>query len=136
MRRLAFILLFAVAAGCGGDKSTAPKRIEGTYALKTINGSPPPLTIYDDTTTHQRIEVLASSLTINAGGSFSSPWSFRITDNGTVSPYAETCTGTFTRTGNSLSITETDNGGFCGGSRTATWDGNDAISEGLVVFSR
>lgn len=136
MRRLAWTILVFVAAACGGDKSTAPKRIEGTYTLKTISGSTPPVIIYDDATNNQRIEVLSSTLTINSGGTFSSPWSFRVTDNGTVAPYDETCTGTFTRNGNSLNITETDNGGFCGGTRTATWDGNNSITEGAVIFTR
>lgn len=136
MRRLAWTLLLFVAAGCGSDKSTAPKRIEGTYALKTISGATPPTIIYDDATNNQRIEVLSSTLTLSNGGTFSSPWSFRITDNGTVSPYDETCTGTFTRSGNSLSITETDNGGFCGGTYSATWDGNNTITEGTVIYMR
>jgi hypothetical protein len=136
MRRLAFTLLLVVAAGCGSDKSTAPKRVEGTYTLKTISGSTPPVIIYDDVANNQRIEVLSSTLTINSGGTFSSPWSFRVTDNGAVSPYDETCTGSFTRSGNTLSLTETDNGAFCGGTFDATWDGNNTITEGNVIYTR
>jgi len=136
MRRLAFTLLLVAAAGCGSDKSTAPKRVEGTYTLKTVSGLTPPAIIYDDPTNNQRIEVLSGGLTINTGGTFSAPWSFRLTDNGTVSPYAETCTGTFTRTGNTLRFTETDNGGFCGGTFDATWDGNNTVTEGNVVYGR
>lgn len=136
MRRLAWTLLLLVAAGCGSDKSTAPKRVEGTYTLKTISGSPPPTIVFDDPVNNQRLEVLSGSLTINSGGTFSSPWSFRVTDNGTVSPYDETCTGTFTRSANTLNLTETDNGGFCGGTFSATWDGNNTITEGTVVYTR
>ena len=136
MRRLAFSLLLIAAAACGSDKSTAPKRIEGTYTLKTVAGNPPPAILYDDPANNQRLEVLSGALTISTGGTFSSPWSFRVTDNGTVSPYAETCTGNFTRNGNTITMTETDNGGFCGGTFDATWDGNNTITEGDVIYGR
>ena len=136
MRRLALTLLLIAAAGCGSDKSTAPKRIEGTYTLKTVGGNAPPTIIYDDPTNNQRVEVLSGTLTINTGGTFSSPWSFRITNNGSVGPYDETCTGSFTRSGNTISLTEVDNGGFCGGTFSAEWDGNNTITEGNVIYMR
>ena len=136
MRRLASILFILVAAGCGGDKSTAPKRLEGTYTLRTVNGAQPPVIVYDDPASGQRGEIMSGSITLSSGGTFSSPWSFRITDNGTVGNYSETCTGTFTRTGNHIVMTEDDNQSFCGGQYDGDWDGNDTFTEGNVVYSR
>ena len=137
MRRLACTLLLIAAAACGSDKSTAPKRVEGVYTLKTIGGNTPPTVIYDDPANSERIELLKSVLTISTGGTFSNAWSFRVTDHGTVAPYDETCTGTFTRSGNTITLTETDNGSLCGGSAyDATWDGNNTITAGQVVYTR
>ena len=136
MRRLATLLLVLVAAACGGDKATAPKRLEGTYTMRTINGASLPTILYDDPSTGQRAEILSGSMSLGVDGKFSAPWSFRVTDNGVVSPYSETCTGTFTRTGNHVVMDETDNGGFCGGQFDGDWDGNDTFTEGNVVYRR
>jgi len=136
VRRLASILLILVAAACGGDKSTAPKRLEGTYTMSTINGASLPTILYDDPANGQRAEILSGSMSLGADGKFTAPWSFRITDNGVVSPYSETCTGTFTRTGNHVVMDETDNGGFCGGQFDGDWDGSDTFTEGNVVYRR
>ena len=136
MRRLSSILLLLAAAACGGDKSTAPKRLEGTYTLRTINGGNLPTIVYDDPASGQRAEVTAGSMTMTSGGTFSAPWSFRLTDNGTVTTYSETCEGTFTRTGNHVVMEETDNGSFCGGQYDGDWDGNNTFTEGPVVYRR
>jgi hypothetical protein len=136
VRRLSSILLLFVAAGCGSDNSTSPKRLEGTYTISTINGSNLPVVVYDDPTNAQRGEITGGSITLSANGTFSAPWSFRLTDNGAVSSTGETCTGTFTRTGNHIVMDEVDNGGFCGGQYDGDWDGGDTFTEGNVVYRR
>ncbi|MFL5560338.1 MAG: hypothetical protein ACJ79K_02580 [Gemmatimonadaceae bacterium] len=137
MRRLAVAFLLIVAAACGSDKSTGPKRIEGTYTMQSIDSQTLPMIYYDDPAAGQRVEVLSGSITLSSNGTYSSPWSLRITDAGTVSPYSETCTGTYTRSGNSITMNETDNNGFCGGVFNADWDGNNTLTEeGSVVYRR
>jgi len=138
MRRLACTLLLLVAAGCGSDKSTAPKRIEGTYTMQSLGGETLPMIYYEDPTAGQQLELLGGSITINPDGTFSAPWSFRVTDSGQVSPYGETCTGPFTRTGNNITITETDNGAFCGVTADGVWDGNNTITftDEQIVYTR
>jgi hypothetical protein len=136
VRRLASILLIVVAAGCGSDKSNAPKKLEGTYTIRTINNETLPIIFYDDVANSQRGEILSGSMTLNAGGTFSAPWSFRITDHGVVTTPQETCTGTFTRTGNHIVMEEVDNGSFCGGEYDGDWDGSDTFTEGNVVYRR
>lgn len=136
MRRLSSIILFVVIAGCGGDKSNAPKQLEGTYGMRTINGANLPAVIYDDPSTGQHAEITAGSLTLARGGTFSAPWFFRVTENGSVSNHSETCTGTFTRTGNHVVMIEVDTGGFCGGQYDGDWDGADTFTEGDVVYRR
>jgi len=136
VRRIPSILLILVAAGCGSDKSTAPKRLEGTYTMRTISGSNLPVVIYDDPSTGEHAEITAGSITLSNGGTFTAPWSFRVTENGSTGPYSETCTGTFTRTGNHIVMDEADNGGFCGGQYDGDWDGADTFTEGNVVYRR
>ena len=135
MRRLSSIFLIVAIAGCGGDKSNAPKWLEGRYEMRTINGANLPAILYDYPS-GQHAEITGGSITLTSGGTFSAPWSFRVTDNGTVNSYAETCTGTFTRTGNHVVMLEVDNGGFCGGQYDGDWDGADTFTAGDVVYRR
>jgi hypothetical protein len=138
MRRLACTLLLLVAAGCGSDKSTAPKRLEGTYTMQSLGGESLPMVYYQDSTGAEQAELLSGSITINADGTFSAPWSFRVTSNGQISSFEETCTGPFTRTGNSITITETDNGGFCGVTADGEWDGDNTLTftDEEIVYTR
>ena len=136
MRRLCSLLLVVAAAGCGSDKSTAPKRLEGTYTLRTVNGSNLPVVLYDDPANGQHADLISGSMTMTSSNTFTAPWSFRITDNGTTGNYSETCTGTFTRTGNHIVMDEVDNGSFCGGQFDGDWDGSDTFTEGNVVYRR
>ena len=136
MRRLATIILLLAAAGCGGDKSTAPKRLEGTYTLRTLDSQVLPVTVVDDPSQNFKGEIIGGSITLSAGGTFSAPWSFRTTDNGVVETFGETCTGTFTRSGNHLVLQETDDGSFCGGQFDGDWDGSDGFTEGTAVYRR
>ena len=136
MRHHACVALLLAAAACGGDKSVAPKRIEGTYAMQSIDGQTLPMIYYDDPSAGQRLEVLSGSITLSADGTFSSPWSFRVTDGGQTGPYSETCTGSYTRSGNTITMSE-DEGVFCGGTYHADWDGNNTLTEeGSVVYRR
>ncbi len=139
MRRLACTVLLLVAAGCGSDKSNAPKRIEGTYTMQSLGGQTLPMVYYNDANTGERAELLSGSITLNTDGTFSAPWSFRVTDtNGQVSPYQETCTGPYTHSGNSITITETNTGGFCGVTADAQWDGNNTLTfpDENIVYTR
>jgi hypothetical protein len=136
VRRLACAAFILAAAACGGDKSTAPKRIEGTYTLQSIDGQTLPMIYYDDATAGQRIEVLSGSITLSSDGTFSAPWSLRVTDGGTTGPYSETCTGTYTRSGNNITRVETD-GVWCGGTYSVDWDGNNMLTEeGSIFYKR
>jgi hypothetical protein len=137
VRRLACAALILAAAACGSDKSTAPKRIEGTYTMQSIDGLGLPMTFYDDQASGgEKVEVLSGSMTLSADGTFSAPWSLRITSDGTVYPYSETCTGTFTRSGNSITRNE-NNGPWCGGIYDMDWDGDKTlVEEGLIVYTR
>ena len=95
------------------------------------------MTFYDDQASGgEKVEVLAGSMTLSADGTFSAPWSLRITSGGTVYPYSETCTGTFTRNANSITRNET-NGPWCGGVYNMEWDGDKTLTEeGLIVYMR
>lgn len=132
MRRLTWTTLVLVAA-CGGgrDTSTAPKQIAGTYNLATINGAAPPVPVYYDIAGNLTEEIIAASYTVNANGTFSDFATVRVTENRTVTTRSETCAGTFTQNGNTLSFAEAPSGTACGNTYAAIWDGNNALTVAL-----
>ena len=101
MKRALFILLCAVAwVGC--DDSTEPEDISGRYELRTVNGSNVPATVIQVGTT--RAEILGGFLQLNADGTFSSSRTTRITQGTSTSTNTETESGTWTLTGNQLTV--------------------------------
>lgn len=104
-------LLFT-AAGCGGDKDpNAPESIAGTYTMRTVNGSPPPVVLaeYADETGSYKLEVLGGSITLDEGGGYRENHTFRETIDGVVQPEEEVPeSGTWVRDGNAVTLRTTD----------------------------
>jgi predicted small lipoprotein YifL len=108
MRRLSALLpVFAalvILAGCGSDgpPNAGPASVVGTYTLRTINGSPLPYTVvqFDD----NKVEVMAYALTLEAGGTWTESGTVRVTEGGTVTTLPSANTGTYTLTGNVISL--------------------------------
>lgn len=119
---LTLIFAFFVAA-CSSSDSTGPRdSIEGTYTLKTVNGSTLPITITDAGSTFR---VNSGSLTINTGNTFSDVTNISVQSGGQTVTVNSTCTGTFTQNGNSVAFDEaTSNDPNCGGTFTGSWSGN------------
>jgi hypothetical protein len=116
----------AVLAACGGDSSTGPEsaNVTGTYALQTINGQATPVTIIQIAT--YRLEVVSGSLAINTNNTFSNTLTYRETDSGQIVTGSETCTGTYSRNGNSVTFNEADVVNTeCGDTYTGTVSGNN-----------
>ena len=126
-RRYLAALALALAACGGSDKSTGPGgTLEGTYALKTINGRALPAVVFqipDD-----KVEITSGSVTMNANNSFSETVTLRETITG--SPVEETpitCPGTYTRSGSAITFSEPETED-CGGTYTGTWSSGNTLT--------
>jgi hypothetical protein len=121
---VATFALVALVAGCGGD-SNSPKSIPGTYTLQTVGGDTPPTVIY--TEPNYSISVLDGEVLIRNNGTFRDIYTLQENDAGTISTQTFTCEGTYTRSGNSVTLEENDTSG-CGEYGDGTWDGNNTLS--------
>ena len=121
----AFVLVMSallLAPAC--SSSTGPKTtITGTYALISVNGAPIPATVVN------LGKVNSGSFTINSGNAFSSTLSFTESVQGQSVTITDTCTGTFTENGNSLTFAEATSGNpDCGGNYMGSWDGATTLT--------
>ena len=95
-------------AGCGGGDSTGPvATIAGTYDLKTVNSAALPFVALDDAS--GKFEILADTYNLSEDGTYTNPTQLRITYPGSA-PSVEvlTSTGTYTRSGSSITLTSSD----------------------------
>jgi len=129
MRRLLpFILSLAVA--CGSDSSTQPNAtpasLAGTWNLQTINGAALPFTLLQTPKT----ELLSDVVTAVAAGTYTELSQVRTTLNGQVTVSTESDGGTYTITGNTVTIRSTD-----GSTALGTVNGNlFTIAAGGISF--
>jgi hypothetical protein len=119
---LAVALLFSVAACSDDSDPGAPSNITGTYPLRSVNGDEIPAILIDLGTAY-KLELLSGNLIINAGSTFSETLTYRETEDGAATTETFTCTGTYTRNGNSISLVEAESGDDCGGTFTGTISG-------------
>ena len=99
--------LLLVGAACGGDSPTPPDEgpIAGSYTLRTINGQNLPYTTLSAGV--NKAEVLSSSLSLNADGTFREERSVRRTHAGVAVSEAEMKFGTYTSTGSGVTFSVT-----------------------------
>lgn len=131
MRRLialtAFATLLSVAA-CGDSPTEASTSVVGTWHLQTINGTPPPFTLFEDT--GYRLEVMGGVLAMNSNGTYANTYTYRETENGTATTTQETDIGTWIQSGSTILLE--DDEGF---QAQATVSGNQLtfIESGFTV---
>ncbi len=95
----------SLAAGaCGGDSTAPAASIAGTYALQTVNSAPLPFTVI--AITDYKLEILSDSYQIRDDGTYSGTTQFRETQSGTVTVNSENSSGTYTRSGSSITLTD------------------------------
>jgi hypothetical protein len=93
--------LLAASLACGDD-STGPANIEGLYTLRTIGGKPLPVVIAEDSI--QTIEVTSSSITLGANSAFTLAQAFRTTRGVQSVLSSGTATGTWARSGSTVTM--------------------------------
>ena len=103
--RIASGVLLATSLACGGD-STAPETIEGTYTLQTIDGQALPAIVDQDET--EKNEITAGSIKLGAGTTFTITLTLRTTIGSEVVTITDGTTGTWTRSGSTVTMRTTD----------------------------
>ena len=134
MRKLLAVLALVAVAACGGDSGTNPNSdsIEGTYSLRTINGSPLPFTVQSGTYSYT---IKTDVITIASNGSWTETYTYTETANGQTTNGSDVDGGTWVRAGNVVNLAS--NFGTGGYSMTYS-NGSLTVSEsGFVgVYTR
>lgn len=125
MRRLLSILTLTALAACGGDDPQAPKQLPGTYPLVGVNGRSLPAVVHEEP--GYKLEITAGTITLATSGSFSDSYTIRETIDGVVQPDEIPCHGSWTRSGNTVALSEIVTN-VCGDDATATWDGDNTLT--------
>jgi hypothetical protein len=125
------VLLTVAMLACGD--SASPETIDGTYTLRTINGQPLPVVLQQDATSKN--EVTAGAIAIGPGTAWTISLTVRSTLGVDVSLSTSTLVGTWTRSGERVTLTATG-----GESETAVLSGGtltlagEAAALGIVPW--
>lgn len=131
MRRLVLALSAASLLACG-DSSGPISNPVGTWNLSTINGSALPFRLDDQP--GYRLEILRDVFVADADGTFTGATTFRETINGTPSTYDEPNNGTWSQTGNTVTVTPSD--GTASSTATISGDKITLSEQGFVSVYR
>lgn len=110
MRKSLLAALVVALVACGGDKSTGPQSVTGTYSLRTVNGGNPPAVVYQDA--QAKLEVLDGTVTLAADNTWTGTLGARLTDFTTTpnqvlsKPGLALSGGTYTVTGGSITLND------------------------------
>ena len=127
MRRFIGLMLLALvfAVGCSDDDGSGPNAtIEGTYTLRTVNGAAVPYVVVQ--APGLKVELVSVVWTLQQGGTFTEVATMRFTDETGVNTDVQTTTGTFVRTGNNVTLTETSDGEVS--TLMAVWNGDNQLT--------
>jgi hypothetical protein len=103
MRRLVAAALLVLTA-C--SDSTGPNAHVGSYTLVSVNGQGLPEVVFQDGS--ETVEFTGGVVTLNSNGTFSDRIDFRITTSTEVFDDSDTITGTYTITGNNVTLNPSD----------------------------
>lgn len=139
MRRLALCLALALPAvviACGSDNSsTGPTvaSLAGTWNLQTVNGAALPFTLSNSGGV--KTELLSEVATVSSNGNFTETEVLRVTTVVGVAVDTLPSTGTFTLSGNLVSINLNGSGTVTGTlNNNTTFTINDSVTGDTFVF--
>ncbi|MFL5468117.1 MAG: hypothetical protein ACJ79N_13705, partial [Gemmatimonadaceae bacterium] len=92
--RNALIVLALVSVACMDDEIVGGTTVTGAYVLRTVNGSPPPVTVAGSGA--NKTEVLDDVITLFEGGSYAENGHTRVTANGQTTTEIISETGRYT----------------------------------------
>jgi hypothetical protein len=129
MRSLLLAALLTLA-GCASDSATAPvSTIEGSWTLRTIDGSPLPFVVAQ--AAQFKLELVSDVVILSSNGSVIRTTSIRSTTNGQANAESIRDTGRYTLAGTAV-VVRFDTQGVAG---AGSWSGNTMTltdDEGVV----
>ena len=136
------------AAACGKDKKITGSSVAGTYTLRTVNGHTVPFTFtigtVNDPNGWGKVTVNGGSVTLQSNGSYATTLDVVFNDCvgtqcGPDQNAGDTDSGTFTISGNTMTITSSggsvDTATISNGTITATFDDAD-LGHVILVFRK
>jgi hypothetical protein len=102
MRRILLAVLLASGASCIDEVPVGPGTVNGTYVLRTVNGSQLPYTMTANGTT---TEILDGAMTLYQGGTYAESGHSRRTVNGETTNVTHEEAGSYALYGTSVSFT-------------------------------
>lgn len=128
---LAFVGVLLLGA-CGGSDSTAVNTdARGTYTMRTLNGSPVPLTAPNDATDPtSTITIEGGSFVIISDKDFTETISYHFSQGGQTQPTTTSvCAGTYLQSGATFTFMEADSTDpNCGTGYTGSWNGSNRFA--------
>jgi hypothetical protein len=118
MRRMVLALSAVSLLACGDSSGPEFSSAVGTWNLATVNGSALPFTVA--LSQNYQLELLGDVFVASENGTYTESATLRETENGTATTTTEQTNGTWTQSGNTVTVTES--GGA--GTATATISGN------------
>lgn len=100
-------VLLASGAACGGDSPTAPETISGTFTLRSFNDAPLPVVLTTGTAT---LSLVGDTLVLNRNHTYRTAVVLDETIGGQTTTTVEEASGTYVRSGSSLTLTDTSDG--------------------------
>jgi hypothetical protein len=106
--RILMAVVVMLSLACSDDDIVGSSTVNGTYTLRTVNGSQLPYTLPGGGAV--KTEILQDAITLFQGGTFSRVRASRITENGQVTNESETDTGSYSLFGTSITLNSTATG--------------------------
>ena len=104
---LALSLAFGLTATACTDSTGPGTSLAGTYTLRTVNGTTPPVQVYQDASV--RSEVVLGQIELDAAGNYQGITRYRDTYTGQQPVLVdETIIGYWTLSGNQIALTDRD----------------------------
>jgi hypothetical protein len=120
---LSLVAATVVATACSGDSNAPDNSFVGSYGLISVNGEPLPITIIDQP--GLTLTLSSGSMILNANNSFTQTITLATVVDGAAAPPEQlSCTGSYTRSGNSFTLTAPASDDCSGDTLTGTRDGN------------
>ncbi|HEX2166209.1 MAG TPA: hypothetical protein VHG09_03125 [Longimicrobiales bacterium] len=134
MRRLvALALILPILAACDDDPTEPDNSHVGTYTLVSVDGETVPVAIDEGDGV---LTISDGTVTLNANGTFAIDIDISFTEGEQTTPEDLALTGTYTRSGNTVTFSGHDDEGF----ETATISGDVLTTTGggdeVIVFER
>jgi hypothetical protein len=102
MRKTLMIAAVVSALGCSGDGMVGSSTVNGTYTLRSVNGSALPYTVTSAGT--DKTEILDDAITLYEGFTYEETAHLRVTANAQATTQTNHTTGSFALLGNSISL--------------------------------